>query len=276
MNKTSIEYLDFSWNPLAMRCSPISDGCKHCWHLRAADRLATMPQFDQEVRDAYAGKRPPLLIESRLNEPLKRKKSSVIGVQFMGDLFHHDIDFEIINRIVSVMCAEKQHQFLVLTKRLDRVLAFVLWLEDRNADTASASWWPNIWWGTSVENQRRADERIPKLLKVPGKHWLSVEPMLEKVSFDYDGDSCMCGGPANHSPLYENHDPVPMSETYLWGIDWVTCGAETGLGARPFKNEWAIDLLEQCRVADVPFFMKKVQGGKEPPTELMVREYPQW
>lgn len=90
MNRTGIEYLDYSWNPLAMRCTKVSAGCKNFWHLRMANRMAKKPNFPPGVQAAYAGECGPLLIESRLDDPAKVKKPSWIGVQFMGDLFHEE------------------------------------------------------------------------------------------------------------------------------------------------------------------------------------------
>jgi len=93
MNKTTIEYLDYTWNPLAMRCTPVSEGCRDCWHIQRANMLAKNPLIPEHIQKAYAGGLP-VLIESRLEEPLKVKKPSIIGVQFMGDLFHDDVKFE--------------------------------------------------------------------------------------------------------------------------------------------------------------------------------------
>ena len=55
MNKTGIEYVDFSWNPIKMRCTPVSEGCKNCWHQRYARRHAANPNFWKEFQEAYAG-----------------------------------------------------------------------------------------------------------------------------------------------------------------------------------------------------------------------------
>lgn len=87
MNRTDIEYLTHTWNPIAMRCTPVSEGCANCWHQRMADRLAGNRSFPLDVRRAYAGEGLPVLVKERLVKPLRRKKPSRIGVQFMGDLF---------------------------------------------------------------------------------------------------------------------------------------------------------------------------------------------
>ena len=84
MNRTNIEYLDFTWNPIVMRCTPIAAGCTHCWHLRMADRLALMTG---QLKEVYLGNALPYLDPLRLSEPLRRKKPAFIGINFMGDLF---------------------------------------------------------------------------------------------------------------------------------------------------------------------------------------------
>ena len=96
MNKTNIEYLDLTWNPIVMRCTPIAEGCKNCWHLRMADRLAGM---NRQLRDIYSGKSKPYLDLLRLTEPLYRKKPAKIGTQFMGDLFHKNITRKMFHSI---------------------------------------------------------------------------------------------------------------------------------------------------------------------------------
>jgi len=107
MNKTTIEYLDYTWNPLAMRCTPVSEGCRDCWHIQRANMLAKNPLIPEHIQKAYAGGLP-VLIESRLEEPLKVKKPSIIGVQFMGDLFHESLTVEEISKIFTIMIRSPQ------------------------------------------------------------------------------------------------------------------------------------------------------------------------
>ena len=76
MNRTNIEYLTHTWNPVAMQCTPVSEGCRNCWHLRMADRLAANPTIGARERTAYAGGEP-VLCEDRLKDPLRRNKPFV-------------------------------------------------------------------------------------------------------------------------------------------------------------------------------------------------------
>jgi len=124
--------------------------------------------------------------------------------------------------------------------------------------------WDHVWLGVTVENQKRADKRISKLLTIPAAHrFVSVEPMLGPV--DLKWIEITCDDTAVDFGMTADRPPR---------IDWVICGGETGLGARPMDPDWARDLRDQCREAGVPFFMKRMSGGTEPPPDLMVRQWP--
>jgi len=118
---TGVEYLTATWNPIAMRCTPVSAGCDHCWHQVMAKRFAGMSQFSDEVRAAYAGEGPPVLVERRLEQPLHWTGHQIIGVQFMGDSFHPDVPEEFIWKTFAVMALTPWHTYVVLTKRADRM-----------------------------------------------------------------------------------------------------------------------------------------------------------
>ncbi len=179
MQKTGIEYLTHTWNPLAMRCTRVSAGCQECWHLRMADRLSKNPALTEPERQAFAGG-DIVIREGELNAPLKLRKPATIGVQFMGDLFHKQVpDYFIVNAL-EIMCICDQHSFVVLTKRPERMAEITqimkhIWAEENKEFPQ------HIYFGTTVENQEQADKRIPDLLKVPGKRFLSIEPLLSSL-----------------------------------------------------------------------------------------------
>jgi len=229
MGTTSIEYLDYSWNPIAMRCTPIFEGCANCWHLRMADRLKeNQYSFGHKIREAYAGEGPPVLVESRLNDPMKVKKPSVIGVQFMGDLFLDGITIKMIQLIFNMMKVCQRHTFVLLTKRPWNMK---YWFGLLTFD------WPieNLWIGVSVSTQVDADNLIPILLQIPDvMQFVSVEPML---------------------------GPVDLKQ-YL-SLDWIIIGCESGPKRRPCKLEWIEDLVKQCIYAKIPIFVKQTEiNGK--------------
>lgn len=260
MNRTGIEYLDYSWNPLAMHCTPVSAGCARCWHLTMTKRLAGNPAISVEARAAYAGDAPPLLIEERLGEPLSLKKGSRIGVQFMGDLFCKDVPFEYVAEIEDVMSSTPQHTYMLLTKRPDRMLEWVTWMANEGAEMPSAfvALGDNIWLGTTVENPDQL-WRILVLLQIPAAvRFVSVEPMLGPVDFarwlpgQFDGTTH-----TDHAGV-ERYD---LGGAPVHPLDWVICGAETGPGARPMDRDWAYSLKDQCWTGDIPFFFKKDSAG---------------
>lgn len=209
MQRTKIEQLTHSWNPIAMRCTPVSAGCANCWHITRAKMLAANPKIPPELREAYAGGKP-LLVEGRLPEPSRLRKPAVIGVQWMGDLFHEDVPFEFVGRVFTEMIRPSQHTFQVLTKRPGRMLEWWLWEEDQRRSRIDGWWFPNVQFGITVENQKAADERRSVFNALPASvKFVSYEPALGPV--DWAG----------------------------WGfIDQLVFGGETGHGARPAHPNW--------------------------------------
>jgi protein gp37 len=157
-----------------------------------------------------------------LELPLSWKKPRVIFVNSMSDLFHEDVPVDFILRVFDVMQQSHWHLFQVLTKRAARL-----------AELAGLLPWPaNVWMGVTVESAEYVD-RIADLRPVPAAvRFLSLEPLL---------------------------GPLPGLD--LEGIDWVIVGGESGPGARPMAEAWALDIRDQCRRASVPFFFKQ-WGGK--------------
>ena len=278
MNKTKIEQLEFSWNPIAMRCTPVSEGCANCWHLRTANRLACNPQFTDEVRAAYAGEGPPVLVPSRLEDPLKRKKPSMIGVQWMGDLFHEDIPEQFIYQIFDVATKINHHTFQFLTKRPVRMEEvtkdYCLHREIRQMPD-------NVWGLVTTENQETADYRIPILLQCPFRTLgVSIEPMLGSIKLNpYKWLPCNY---YKHGSCVEQLQGAAFKSYGPPRLDWVVVGGESGSGARPMDPDWVRSLRDQCKESGVPFFFKQGSAanwdnykdfGSFPP-DLQIRQYP--
>ncbi len=285
MQKTKIEYLTHTWNPIAMRCTPVSEGCRNCWHLAMAKRLAGNPKICNEFKNAYAGVIPPVLIHTEVEAPLHLRKPARIGIQFMGDLFHGANKNEWVAKIFDVMEDTSQHTYFLLTKRPENIENFLIYY------TPAA--FPNLWLGVSVEDQKTADERIPILLQIPAAHrWVSVEPMLGAVNLrgssygpdwleGWDVEAQCCGRPHH----FENGSveccgqPEPV-QVQTKKLDWVVVGGETGLGARPLHPDWVRSLRDQCQAAGVPFFFKGwgewVEKGQETPRNAEECEIREW
>ena len=155
-------------------------------------------------------------------DPLFMKKPQTIFVCSMSDIFHKDVPDEFILKLFEVMNKAHWHTFQVLTKRAERIKE----LND------SITWTKNIWLGTTVESQK-VTHRID-YLRESGAYikFLSIEPLL-----------------------------TPINNLNLKNIDWVIVGGESGAKARPMLKEWVIDIKNQCKAQDVPFFFKQ-WGGK--------------
>ena len=214
MSWSKIEWTEATWNPLT-GCDKLSPGCKNCYAERMAHRLRAMgnPNYANGFRLTFH--------EHALDLPLSWKRSRLVFVNSMSDLFHKDVPVSFIRRVFDVMSEAKQHTFQILTKRSRRL-----------AELAPDLNWPdNVWMGVSVENHDYT-YRIDNLRKI-GKtlKFLSLEPLIGAAG-----------------------------KIDLRGIDWVVVGGESGPGARPMRKEWVTEIRDQCVSASVPFFFKQWGG----------------
>jgi len=234
-----------------------------------AKQHAGNPMHSEDVRAAYAGHNI-VLKEDELTAPLRLRKPARIGVQFMGDLFLEGVGIHWQGMVWDVMERCPQHTFVVLTKR-PRLMLEAL---DRLVESHGVL--NNVWLGVTVENQQRADERIPLLLQCPAKvRWASVEPMLDVV--DLQSVQCdHCKWDVLNGCQYNIENPGSQRNWQLGTrrLDWIICGAESGSGARWMDPDDARDLRDQCHAAGVAFFMKQMSNKAPIPEDLMVREYP--
>lgn len=267
---TKIEWTDETWNP-TLGCDKVSPGCDGCFAIRTARIRGGNPH--PKIAQAYAGltKRTAggldwtgdvRVLPDRLDMPLHWRKPRKVFVDSQSDLFHDGVGTAFIARVFAVMAATPRHTYQVLTKRHGRMRS-LLGREDFRQKVrvelaelrglmvgdVSLPWpLPNVWLGVSVEDQQRADLRIPALLGTPAAvRWLSCEPLLGPVDLT-------CGNvrPEFHGPCDGYCDGA-----LLQGIDWVVVGGETGPTARPMHPDWARGLRDQCQNADVPFWFKQ-------------------
>ena len=238
---SKIEWTDATWNPIA-GCAPVSPGCAHCYAVTMTRRLEAMGNKDYAgltTAKHFNGK--IRLLKDRLEQPLRRKKPTIYFVNSMSDLFHEDVPVGFLTDVFAVMGEAYWHTFQVLTKRIERARVFL------NGVTKPL---PNVWIGTSVENQARK-YRIDQLRKIPAVlRFLSLEPLLENIG-----------------------------ELDLRGIGWVIVGGESGPHARPCNIEWIRDIVQQCKAAAMPVFVKQDSGqwpGQQGciPNELWIKEFP--
>lgn len=243
---SKIEWTEETWNPI-VGCSKVSPGCQNCYAIREAHRMAGNP--NPKISSIYQGlttdgpnvnwTREVRFVAGRLNQPLSWKRPRMIFVNSMSDLFHEDLSFAAIEMIFETMMKAKQHTFQVLTKRPQRMYDFWQWCVNNHLRLADRWPLPNVWLGTSVENQEYADERIPWLVSTPAAvHFLSCEPLLGPIDLELSGKN------------YGRDDLREM-------IDWVIVGGESGSKARPMHPNWTRSIRAQCEDAGVPFFFKQ-------------------
>jgi protein gp37 len=223
------------------------------------------------------------LIPSALAEPLRWRKPQRIFVNSMSDLFHESLSNEEIAAVFGVMAACPQHTFQVLTKRPERARKWFEWakVDDWRAMRAAAEelagtlgWchmgedeWafpsPNVWLGTSVENQATANKRIPELLATPSAvRFISAEPLLGAV--DLANLRTYSNGATAHyvnSLKGEGLEHSADGGAGMWlttHLDWVIVGGESGPGARPLDVAWIRSIIEACERNKVPVFVKQL------------------
>lgn len=281
-DNSKISWTDATWNPI-IGCTRVSAGCMKCYAERYAFRMEKIghKQYEgvtRKVGDEIRWTSRVNLAEHQLDLPKRWSKPRRIFVNSMSDLFHENVPDEWIIRIFETMFSASHHTYQILTKRPERMLAFmskyVTSMHARSIPETGHENLHHIWLGVSVEDQRSAEERIPILLFTPAKvRWVSYEPALEGVIFG-----------AHNRDMFHNW--------LLEGLNWVVVGGESGPGARPFDIKWARHTVVQCRYAQVPVFVKQLgakpridgqsmylthRAGEDPeewPVDLRIREFP--
>jgi protein gp37 len=252
-------YWDRPWS-LVDGCTPCSPGCDHCWSASMAHRYRrgvyypdgrvdmsitnytdTNGRFDGRIKTN----------PDRLDIPLKRKKPTVYAV--WNDLFHEAVPLDFIDHAFLKISYAQQHTFLILTKRPGEMLS---WAQSIEARSNYAKHLDNVYFGLTVCNQQEADEKIPVFLRVPGKKFLSIEPMLGKMDITkYIRHICgLCDKPIDRRECGPNFDCLTAMSPKR--IDAVILGGETGPRARPMHADWVRSVRNQCAAAGVPFFLK--------------------
>lgn len=301
-NRTTIAWADYSSNPIkachretgkpGWACVRVSDGCRECYAATLNRRLGTGLDFTVPALSQVE----PYLDERELHKMLTFRPKPIAhrlyGVEMpdstfkngrsrpavftcdMTDLFGEWVPDEWLDRIFAVFALRPDVDWLVLTKRPERMRAYICSVRSVRANTMAMAdlnpektmemmkrqdgiIWPppNCWLGTSVENQHLAGLRVPELLATPAAvRFLSCEPLLGPIDLrrwlgriqtpladGYGGD---------HSPGWKSSP----------GVNWVIAGGESGAKARPCDIAWIRSLRDQCQPVGVPVFVKQ-QGA---------------
>jgi protein gp37 len=242
---SAIEWCDHTFNPW-WGCTKVSPACDHCY----ADAL------DRRAGGAPWGAHAPRRRTKDWSGPMKwNRRCEKLGIRervfcaSMADVFdnHRSILPDWRANLWSLIAATPHLDWLLLTKRPQNI-----------AKMLPPTWgmgWPNVWLGTTVENQTEANRRIPHLLDTPARvRFLSCEPLLGPVALDMILTPEM-GIHALSGICSDGSGPSGFSQGP--GIDWVICGGESGPGARPMHPDWARSLRDQCARDSVPFFFKQ-------------------
>ena len=285
-----------------------------CYALTMAARLKGMGQVkyqtDGDPRTSGPGFGVAMHPDA-LDAPLRWRDPRMVFVNSMSDLFHPKITDAFIADVWAVMARTPQHTYQILTKRAPRMASLIpddprdgghrlqaAATTDVGAQALYDCEWPlpNVHLGVSVEDQQRADERVWRLRATAAAvRFLSCEPLLGPVNLNslLDGGTRLDGDPRHSSALTE---PCPACggwgtdcgiDGYHFtrrrdGLDWVIVGGESGRGARRMQLAWARDIVDQCRDADVPVFVKQLgsawgRSHHDPstwPAALQVRMFP--
>lgn len=239
---SSIAWTTASFN-MVTGCKQVSPGCLNCYAMRDPHARPFWGLTDRQTRaDAY-WKAPHLWNRKAL---ASEAPTRVFAGSYC-DVFeaHVTVDRERA-RLWPLMKATRGLRWLLLTKRPERIV------ECLPEDFWESSVWGHVWLGTSVEDQQRADERLLALSEVPGRTFVSVEPLLGPI----DPAVLLTGG----------------------GVQWVICGGESGPERRRMDPEWAAEIQDFCVGHRIPFFYKQ-DGGPKPDTiahpERWRREFPE-
>jgi protein gp37 len=264
---TGIPYLNETWSPIT-GCS--GKGCKaHCWAREMVRRFPDIHGTENEWEWLDPCPIPftkPQFHADRLDKPTHWKRPRRVGVCFMGDWMDDQVQCGWIDRILDMICFNARHQFFTLTKQPQNLEKKIYshCPESPARELGGGDYLPNLWNGVSITDQEDADRMIPDLLKVPGKRWVSYEPMLGPVDF------------SDYLPI----ETIGGVELENWP-SWIVLGCESGPKRRSCDPQWMLDVVRQCKAAGVPVYVKQVDMGKrvrhnpqEWPEELRVRELP--
>lgn len=233
MSETIIRWATDTRNYYSWNCNKVSPGCMNCYAKSLAERKGQQfdgaPQWRDNVRKE------------------KIKPGHIYFVNSMSDTYHEGVPVQWIHRIHNEALAHPEATFLVLTKRIERAYYLAPYL----------AWPPNLWLGTSIENEGYL-WRLDYLLDIPAAgHFVSAEPLLGRLP-----------------GLFSFMKPWQWSvRRGRWRarrhLGWVIVGAESGGNRRPFDKAWAREIRDMCLRYQVPFMFKQGSAFKSEQDRLL-------
>ena len=256
--QSGIEWTTATWNPV-IGCAKVSPACTNCYAEEYAAKRLKRPDLWRGAR--HVTSRSVWNLPERVDRKAAREGRRVrLFVSSLADVFEdHPVWTGLRSFALAKLEALEHTDVLLLTKRPENIRGMVpsSWLD---------AWPAHVWTGATVEDQQRADERIPELLKVPGPHFLSMEPLLGPVDLSpwlrpeqqcerCDSDCSTC--PLDRAVFVDEDFDERSGDHPARSIDWVIAGGESGQLARPSHPDWFRSVRDQCARAAVPFMFKQ-------------------
>jgi protein gp37 len=255
MENSKIEWTHHTFNPW-IGCAKVSPGCAHCYAETLMDTRYGRVKWGKgqpRSRTSEANWRKPRQWNKAAEGAKERPR---VFCASLADWLDDEVPIQWLAELMDLTRETPNLDWLLLTKRpqnFDRLADAMLhaeqdtryWLAEWSGGEAPH----NVWVGTTVEDQQRADERIPILFDIPAVvRFLSCEPLLEDLDLSaFMGECCtIC-------------DTI---QRYNFGIDWIICGGESGPGARPMEPMWARSLRNESQTGGAAFFFKQWGGNK--------------
>jgi protein gp37 len=237
---SKIEWTDHTFNPW-IGCQKVSDGCDHCYAESMMDHRFHKVQWGPHgirKRTSVANWGQPF---RWARDAATRGKTARVFCASLADVFDNKAETAWRMDLFDLIRMTPELDWQLLTKRPENVERML-----------PANWgmgYPNVWLGSTAEDQKNYDRRWRLLGAIPAQiHFISYEPAL---------------GPLQITPDAKGMLP-----------DWVICGGETGTGARYMKKIWARNLRDECAELGVSFFFKQMTNKKPIPPKLLVRQFP--
>lgn len=314
-HRTKIAWADYSTNPLRARlngdtgwaCEKISPACAACYAETINRRFGTKRKYNKagtsEVEHYLDEKELQHILRFKPNGPFKGGDRPRVFPFDMTDVFGDWVPFELIDRCFAAFAMRPDVDFMVLTKRTERMAEYTSDLQNgrrflseslfaeqhgESGQAAYIRWFenrgvlPNVWLGTSTEDQQRADERVRWLKQCPAAvRFISYEPALGPVHFDRVGWlQCPDCWYDRHGGTYDR-TPEPCKGDCPQ-IHWIIAGVESGPKRRHVPLICIRDVRDQCRAAGTAFFCKQLEiDGRVTedverfPKDLRIRQWPE-
>lgn len=297
-SNSKIEWTDSTWNFFG-GCRKVSEGCRHCYAIKDAHRLAGNP--NTKISGKYRGTTTPAgdnwtgritFDKSVLFKAFQWTQGRRIFVNSMSDLFYEGVKDEWLDLAFTVMALNPQHTYQILTKRPERMRYYLEGLVMRGYESLVNTYFDEV--ADFIFRTGRGGERGNLRSSVRRGGW---DYAFERDEYDNHSYRLFYRGPQILPNVHlgvsvEDHAAACRRIPQLWetpsavrwlscepllgpvditnwqlGLDWVVAGGESGRDARPCHPDWARSLRDQCQTWGIPFFFKQ-WGSYQPVTPL--------